>query len=118
MAGASGDEAVRQYIDGIDPASRPLFERLQGLIMAVRPDADVVLSYGMPTYTAGRRRLHLGVWKHGVSLYGWPQERAAGFISRHPELRTSKGTIQLRPQDADGLGDGELLDLIRVSLEP
>lgn len=118
MPGAIGDEAVRQYIGGIDPGSRPLFERLQGLIMATAPDAVVVLSYGMPTYKVGRRRLHLGVWKHGISLYGWPQERAAGFISRHPELRASKGTIQLRPQDADGLGDDELLGLIRVSLEP
>jgi uncharacterized protein YdhG (YjbR/CyaY superfamily) len=118
MPGASGDEAVRQYIDGIDAGFRPLFERLQGLIMAVAPDAAVVLSYGMPTYRVGRRRLHLGVWKHGISLYGWPQERAEEFISRHRALRTSKGTIQLRPQDAAGLGDDELLDLIRVSLEP
>ncbi len=118
MAEASGDEAVRQYIDAIDPGSRPLFERLHGLIMAAQPDAAVVLSYGVPTYKVGRRRLHVGVWRHGISLYGWPQERAAGFISRHPALRTSKGTIQLRPQDADRLGDDELTDLVRVSLEP
>jgi uncharacterized protein YdhG (YjbR/CyaY superfamily) len=118
MAEPSGDEAVRQYIDSIDPGTRPLFERLQGLIMAVQPGAAVLLSYGVPTYKAGRRCLHVGVWKHGISLYGWPQERAAGFVSRHPELRTSKGTIQLRPQDAGDLDDDELLDLIRVSLEP
>ena len=86
--------------------------------MAVQPGATLVLSYGVPTYRVGRRRLHVGVWKHGISLYGWPQERAAGFISRHPALRTSKGTIQLRPQDADGLADDELLDLLRVCLEP
>lgn len=118
MPGAGGDEAVRQYIDGIDPAFRPLFERLEGLIMATAPDAVAALSYGMPSYRAGRRRLHLGVWKHGISLYGWPQERAVGFLSRHPGLRTSKGTIQLRLEDAAGLGDDELRDLVRVSLEP
>ena len=112
------DEAVRQYIDDIDPGSRPLFERLHRLIMATAPGAVVVMSYGVPTYKVGRRRLHVGAWKHGISLYGWPQERAAGFISRHPALRTSKGTIQLRPQDAAGLDDDELLDLVRVSLEP
>jgi uncharacterized protein YdhG (YjbR/CyaY superfamily) len=118
MPGASGDEAVRQYMDAIDPGSRPLFERLHRLIMAAQPGAAVVMSYGVPTYQVGRRRLHVGVWKHGISLYGWPQERAAGFIARHPALRTSKGTIQLRPQDAAGLEDDELLDLVRVSLEP
>lgn len=115
---ASGDEAVRRYIDGIVPGSRSLFDRLHRLIMAAQPGAALVLSYGMPTYKVGTRRLHVGAWKHGVSLYGWPQERTAGFASRHPGLQTSKGTIQLRPQDADDIGDDELLDLVRASLEP
>jgi len=51
------DEAVRTYIDGIDPANRPLFDRLHGLILSAYPDADLVLSYRMPTYKVGRRRL-------------------------------------------------------------
>jgi uncharacterized protein YdhG (YjbR/CyaY superfamily) len=115
---ASGDEAVRGYIDGIGPESRPLFDRLHRLIMAAQPGAALVMSYGMPTYQVGPRRLHVGAWKHGLSLYGWPQERVAEFTSRHPGLQTSKGTIQLRPQDAADIGDDELLDLVRASLEP
>jgi len=32
------DEAVRSYVDGIDPAYRPLFDRVHRLIMAaLRP---------------------------------------------------------------------------------
>ena len=31
--------AVQAYIDGIDPDQRPLFDRVQGLILAARPDA-------------------------------------------------------------------------------
>ena len=30
-----------------------------------------LLSYHIPTYEVGRRRLYVGVWKHGVSIYGW-----------------------------------------------
>ena len=78
----------------------------------------VVLSYKIPTYKAGRRRLYLGVWKHGVSIYGWPQGQDGGFTSRHPELRTSKGTIQVRPEDAAGIPDDEFRDLVRAALEP
>jgi hypothetical protein len=48
----------------------------------------VVISYNIPTYKVGRRRLFLGVWKHGVSIYGWDQGRDAGFIDRHPALKT------------------------------
>ena len=84
----------------------------------MRPDAAVVLSYQIPTYRAGRRRLYVGVWKHGVSIYGWQQDREVGFTARHPELKTSKGTIQLRPEDAAGIPDDEFRDLARAALEP
>ena len=111
------DEAVRGYIDAIPPEHRPLFDRLHRLILAAYPSAAVVLSYQIPTYKVGNRRLYLGAWKHGVSIYGWPQDRDGGFTARHPELRTSKGTIQLRPEDAAGISDDELRDLVRAALE-
>ena len=110
------DDAVTAYIDDIDPAHRPLFDRLQGLILEVRPEAEVVLSYDMPTFKVGRRRLYLGAWRHGVSIYGWQQGGDAGFCDRHPELRTGKGTIRLRPEDAAGISDDELRDLVRAAL--
>lgn len=112
------DEAVRGYINAIASEHRPLFDRLHRLILAAHPDAVVVLSYQIPTYKLGTRRVCVGAWKHGVSIYGWPQDRGAGFIARHPALRTSKGTIQLRPGDAAGISDDELSDLLRAALEP
>jgi uncharacterized protein YdhG (YjbR/CyaY superfamily) len=111
------DEAVRHYIDGVEPAHRPLFDRVHRLILAAHPEADVVLSYQIPTYKVGRRRLYIGAWKHGISIYGWPQDQDAGFTARHPELKTSKGTIQLRPQDAAAIADDELLALVRAALQ-
>ena len=111
------DDAVREYIDTIAPEHRPLFDRIHRLILEVQPDAAVVLSYQIPTYKVDRRRLHVGVWKHGVSIYGWQQGRDAGFTARHPELRTSKGTIQLAPAAAAGIADDELRDLVRAALD-
>jgi uncharacterized protein YdhG (YjbR/CyaY superfamily) len=111
------DEAVQEYIDGIDPGHRAAFDRVHRLILAAYPEATVVISYQIPTYKVGRRRLHVGAWKHGLSLYGWSQDRDGGFTARHPELKTSKGTIQLRPQDAANISDDELLGLIRAALE-
>jgi uncharacterized protein YdhG (YjbR/CyaY superfamily) len=112
------EEAVQRYIDAIEPRHRPLFDRIHGLILTEYPEAAVVISYKMPTYRVGARRLYVGVWKHGVSLYGWPQGNDAGFTARHPELRTSTGTIQLRPEDAAGIADEELVALVRAALEP
>jgi uncharacterized protein YdhG (YjbR/CyaY superfamily) len=111
------DDAVRDYIDAIPPEHRPLFDRLHRLVLEAHPEAAVVLSYQIPTYKVGGRRLFLGVWKHGVSVYGWQEGRDAGFSERHPELRTSKGTIRLRPEDAAGIADDELRDLARAALD-
>ena len=111
------DEAVRTYVDGIDPAHRPLFDRIHQLILAAHPEAAVVLSYQMPTYKVGRRRLCVGAWQHGISIYGWRKDRDGGFTARHPELRTSKGTIRLRPQDAAAIADDELLSLVGPALD-
>jgi len=110
------DDAVRDYIDAIDPAHRPLFDRLHRLVLEARPDAALVISYHMPTFKVGRQRLFLGVWKHGVSIYGWGQDRDAGFTARHPKLTTGRGTIQLRAEDAARISDNEFRDLARAAL--
>jgi uncharacterized protein YdhG (YjbR/CyaY superfamily) len=111
------DDAVRDYIDAIAPEHRPLFDRLHRLVLGAHPDAEVVLSYQIPTYKVGRRRLFVGAWKHGLSIYGWERGRAAAFTQAHPELKTTKGTIQLRPEDAAGISDEELRDLARAALD-
>ncbi len=111
------DAAVRDYIEAIAPEHRPLFDRISQIVLEARPDAAVVLSYQIPTYKVGRRRLFIGVWKHGVSIYGWQQGRDDGFTSRHPELKTGKGTIQLRSDDAARIPDDELRNLVRAALD-
>ena len=111
------DDAVRHYIDAITAEHRPLFDRVHRLVLEAHADAALVLSYRIPTYKVGRRRLYVGVWKHGVSIYGWEQGRDAGFTARHPELKTGKGTIQLRPDDAAGIPDDELRNLVRAALD-
>jgi uncharacterized protein YdhG (YjbR/CyaY superfamily) len=112
------DAAVRDYIDRIDARHRALFDRVHELILAAYPEAAVGISYRMPTYRVGSRRLYLGVWQHGISLYGWPQGQDDGFTTRHPNLRSSKGTIRIRPQDAAGITDDDLAGLVRAALGP
>jgi len=105
-------------VAAITPDHRPLFDRLHGLIVGEFPDVEVVISYKIPTYKVGRRRLYVGVWKHGLSIYGWERDHDGGFSERHPDLASSKGTIQLRPDVAVGITDAELLGLVRGALGP
>jgi uncharacterized protein YdhG (YjbR/CyaY superfamily) len=111
------NDALRDYIDGIAPEHRPLFDRVHRLVVEAYPEAAMMLSYQIPTYKVGGRRLFVGVWKHGLSIYGWQRGRESGFVGRHPELKTSKGTVQLRPDDAARISDDELRDLVRAALD-
>jgi hypothetical protein len=117
MSGAQVDEEVRGYIDAIPAGHRPLFDRLHRLIVSARPDVTVSISYKMPAYRAGDRRVYLAAWKHGISVYGWRKDDDGGFVARHPGLKTSTGTIRLRPEDAAGITDEEFLGLFRGALD-
>jgi uncharacterized protein YdhG (YjbR/CyaY superfamily) len=110
-------DTVQDYIDAIAPANRPVFDRIHRLVLASYPDAEMLISYQMPTYKVGDNRLYVGAWKSWVAIYGLDNGRDGGFADRHPELRTSKGTIQLRPDAAATISDAELRDLVRAALE-
>jgi uncharacterized protein YdhG (YjbR/CyaY superfamily) len=107
---------VAAYIDAIDADRRPLFDRVHRLVMEVQPQARMVLSYKMPTYVAGTRRLHVGVWKHGLSFYGWEQGSGSDLVTRHPHLDSGKGTLKLPLTEAVHISDDELRGFLAASL--
>jgi hypothetical protein len=114
MADPTSDEEVWAYVDGIDAANRPLFDRVDRLIREVCPDVELGFAYRMPTYVHGEAGLHVASWKHGLSFYGWRADRSGGFADRHPELAGEKGTLRLPPAVADGIDDDELRDFFRA----
>ena len=73
------DDATRNFVDAIAADRRPLFDRVHRLVLEAHPDARLVLAYEMPTFVVGRFSLHVGVWRHGLSFYGWEVGRDAGF---------------------------------------
>ena len=99
---------VAEYVQAIHPDRRPLFDRVHRLVLEVHPDAQVVLSYAMPTFVVGARQLHVGVWKHGLSFYGWQQGRDGGLAERYPRLDNGKGTLRLPLLQAAEVTDDEL----------
>ncbi len=110
------NDAVQAYVDAISAEHRPLFDRVHRLILEAKPEAEVLISYQMPTYKVGPCRFYLAVWKHGVSFYGWGEGRDGGFAAHHPELTSHRGTIKLSPGAAAAITDDELRDLARAAL--
>ena len=112
------DDAVGAYVDAIEADRRPLFDRVHRLVLEVAPDVELVLSYAMPTFVSGTRRLHVGVWKHGLSFYGWERARDTALVARHPGLDSGKGTLRLPVGDAAQISDDELRTFLAVALAP
>ena len=112
------DDAVQAYVDAINPTVRPLFDRIQGIVLDVHPGAEIVISYDMPTYVVGDRRLHVAAWKGWVSFYGWDADHDGGLVARFPKASSGRGTLKITPADAAAISDDELRALVRGALDP
>jgi len=92
-------EEVQRFIDAVPADRRPLFDRLHALILGLYPHAEVVISYGVPTYRAKPGWVALSYWKFGVSLYPNGPHHIAEFKAKYPAIKTGKGSINFRVTD-------------------
>ena len=106
------DPAVQSYIDAIPEEHKPLFNHLQSLILALDPGAEIGISYKIPTYKVGRRRVFLGLWKGGVSLHAVPVDQ---FKQRHPSIKTGKGSLNFRLTDE--LPEAHIREVIKRAMD-
>ena len=93
------NEEVQRYIDALPEERRPLFEKLQGLIMSLCPNAEVLMWYRMPTYRIKPGWVALANQKHYVSLYTNGAHHIADFKARYPRIKTGAGCINLKVID-------------------
>jgi uncharacterized protein YdhG (YjbR/CyaY superfamily) len=103
---------VQSYIDAIPERQRPLFERLQSLILEHYPNAEITISYRIPSYKVGRRRVYLGLWKSGVSLHAVAVE---DFKQRHPSIKTGRGSLNFKLTDE--VPEDDVRDVIKGALD-
>jgi hypothetical protein len=106
------DPADQRYLDAIPDGHKPLFNYLQSLILELYPGAEIVLSYQIPTYKVGRRRVFLGLWKGGVSLHAVLVEQ---FKQRHPSIKTGKGSLNFRLTDE--LPEADIREVIKRAMD-
>ncbi|MBM2812069.1 MAG: hypothetical protein HW416_2828 [Chloroflexi bacterium] len=105
------DQAVQSYIDAIPESHRPLFDRLQSFILELYQDAEIAISYGIPTYKVGRSRVYLGLWKSGVSLHAVDAET---FKQQHPSIKTGRGSLNFKLTDQ--LPEADIRDVIKRAI--
>lgn len=85
---------VARYLNDLGLAEKTEFERIQEIVMSIAPDAELVMSYGIPTFKyKGKIILHFGVFKDHMSIFPG-SEATKKFADRLRGYKISKGTIQ------------------------
>ena len=109
------NKAVQRFVDAVSDNRRALYDKLEALIMGMYPDAEVGISYGIPTYKAKRGRVGLGYWKDGVSFFPFGGKYLDEFRAKYPAIRTGKGTINFKLTDR--IPVAALKKIIKLAIE-
>jgi uncharacterized protein YdhG (YjbR/CyaY superfamily) len=87
--------SVDEYIDSQPEAVQGVLKRVRSIIRKAVPDADEMISYGIPTYKLhGRPVIYFAGWSHHYSLYPSGARLVAAFKDDLAPYDISKGTIR------------------------
>lgn len=105
-----------QYIDDLSGDQRGEFERVRAEVLKQAPEAELTMSYGMPSFKYKERiLLHFGAFKDHVSIFPASDEMISVIGPELEAFRTSKGTLQFT--STNPLPDELLSKVITFRLE-
>ena len=89
---------IDEYLLDVPENQRTALEELRQIIRETAPDAEEVISYGMPAFKYYGMLIYFAAFKNHCSLFA---ANATMIEDLYPELKaykTSKGTIQFTPE--------------------
>jgi len=87
------NRSVDRYIEGFPPDVREKLEELRRIVRREAPEAEEVISYGMPTFRLRGALVHFAAYSDHIGLYPTPSAIEA-FSERLRPFSTSKGTVR------------------------
>jgi uncharacterized protein YdhG (YjbR/CyaY superfamily) len=92
-------ETIDAYIDSLPPEIRERMAQLRDAVHRVGPPVNESISYHMPTFKFGGRRLtYFAGWKNHIAIYAVPP-LALALESDVAPYRAAKDTLQFRHRD-------------------
>jgi uncharacterized protein YdhG (YjbR/CyaY superfamily) len=86
---------VEAYFEALPAATRPMMDKLRDIIRRSAPEAEEVLSYGMPAFRrAGKRFVYYAAWTAHCSLYGLTGPVLDQFKQEVAPYITPKGMLK------------------------
>ena len=106
---------VQHYFSQIPAERNERFQTLHSLIITLYPEAEVDLTYKMPTYKVGKGWVALANQKNYISLYTCGYHHIESFKKNHPKIKTGKGCINFR--DKDPLPVKDIQEVVKHAIE-
>ncbi|MCB0698417.1 MAG: DUF1801 domain-containing protein [Chitinophagales bacterium] len=85
---------VEEYFNNLPEEHHKLLSSVRKTILSVVPDAEEVISYGMPTFKKHGVLVHIGAFKNHCSLFAGGKQAQEDFKEELKGFKTSAGTIQ------------------------
>ncbi len=97
-AGAStGPGDVDRYLAGVPAPFRRLLERLRTTIRAAAPEAQEVVSYGMPAFRQDGMLVYYAAFRDHCSFFAGSASVRARFAAEVRPYESGKGTLRFTP---------------------
>lgn len=81
-----------------DTKKRAALAKLRAQLKKLLPDAEEVISYGLPTFKLGRGVMAYGVAAKHCALYPMSADVIAAHLDALADFDVSKGTIRFQPE--------------------
>ena len=92
--------AIDLYLKSVPKQRLERYTSIHKLIMRLYPDAQVDMSYKMPTYRHGEGWVALANQKNYISLYTCSESHIKPYKNKHPQQKTGKGCINFKITDS------------------
>jgi len=93
-------EGIDDYISAAPAESQVVLGEIRRRVHDLAPGVEETISYQMPTFTLnGRSVVHVGAWKHHVSLYPVPDSVDGSLADDLAPYVAGKGTMRFPLSD-------------------
>jgi len=94
---ASAPKTIDEYLARVPTPFRTALQRLRRTIKAAAPEAEEVLSYGMPAFRQKRILVYFAAFKDHCSLFVGSAKVRREFSAELRPFMTGKGTARFTP---------------------
>jgi len=98
MSRAKPVKTIPAYLKAIPAPKRAALQRVRKVVLATCPDADEVISYGMPAFKWNGILLYMAAAANHCAVYGAISKAIAADPAPYAKYRTSKGTLRFTPE--------------------